>query len=268
VSAPPAPVAVVTGANRGIGRAITVALAAAGYTVAASARDPASLDATVTAAAAAAAATAAGQAGGTAVPVACDVCDEASVAALADRAGQLGPVRAVVANAGIAGPTAPLHEITLADWRETVATDLDGVFLTFRAFIPAMVERRGGSLIAISSMTGKRPLYGRTPYAAAKMGVIGLVRTLATELGPYDIRVNAVCPGLVAGPRIEAVLARQAAARGITEEAVRAEADALSPLRRLVTAEEVAAACVFLASPGSASITGEDLNVAAGVVMY
>jgi NAD(P)-dependent dehydrogenase (short-subunit alcohol dehydrogenase family) len=259
-----APVAVVTGANRGIGRAITAALAAAGFTVAAAARDPASLAGTVTEAAQAGKAAS----GGTAVPVACDVCDEASVAALADRACQLGPVRAVVANAGIAGPTAPLHEITLADWRETIATDLDGVFLTFRAFIPAMIERRDGSLIAISSITGKRPLYGRTPYAAAKMGVIGLVRTLATELGPYDIRVNAICPGLVAGPRIEAVLARQAAARGVTEEAVRAEANSLSPLRRMVTAEEVAAACVFLASGGSASITGEDLNVTAGLVMY
>ena len=259
MNAPGVPVAVVTGANRGIGRAITVALAAAGFTVAASARDPASLAGTVAEAS---------QAGGTAVPVGCDVCDEASVAALAGRAGQLGPVRAVVANAGIAGPTAPLHEITLADWRETIATDLDGVFLTFRAFIPAMIERRNGSLIAISSITGKRALYGRTPYAAAKMGVIGLVRTLATELGPYDIRVNAICPGLVAGPRIEAVLARQAAARGITVEAVRAEVDALSPLGRMVRAEEVAAACVFLASAGSAAITGEDLNVTAGVVMY
>jgi NAD(P)-dependent dehydrogenase (short-subunit alcohol dehydrogenase family) len=259
VNAPEVPVAVVTGANRGIGRAITVALAAAGFTVAASARDPASLAGTVAEAS---------QAGGTAVPVGCDVCDEASVAALAGRAGQLGPVRAVVANAGIAGPTAPLHEITLADWRETIVTDLDGVFLTFRAFIPAMIERRNGSLIAISSITGKRALYGRTPYAAAKMGVIGLVRTLATELGPYDIRVNAICPGLVAGPRIEAVLARQAAARGITVEAVRAEVDGLSPLRRMVRAEEVAAACVFLASGGSAAITGEDLNVTAGVVMY
>ena len=259
MNAPQVPVAVVTGANRGIGRAITVALAAAGFTVAASARDPASLDGTVAEAE---------EAGGTAVPVVCDVCDEASVAALAGRAGQLGPVRAVVANAGIAGPTAPLHEITLASWRETIATDLDGVFLTFRAFIPAMIERRDGSLIAISSITGKRPLYGRTPYAAAKMGVIGLVRTLATELGPYDIRVNAICPGLVAGPRIEAVLAGQAAARGTTVEAVRAEVDALSPLGRMVRAEEVAAACVFLASGGSAAITGEDLNVTAGVVMY
>jgi NAD(P)-dependent dehydrogenase (short-subunit alcohol dehydrogenase family) len=259
VSAPEAPVAVVTGANRGIGRAITVALAAAGCTVAASARDPASLAETVAEAE---------QAGGVAVPVGCDVRDEASVASLAGGAGQLGPVRVVVANAGIAGPTAPLHEITLTGWRDTIATDLDGVFLTFRAFIPGMIEQRDGSLIAISSITGKRPLYGRTPYAAAKMGVIGLVRTLATELGPYDIRVNAICPGLVAGPRIDQVLARQAAARGISEEAIRAEVDGLSPLHRMVRAEEVAAACVFLACGGSASITGEDLNVTAGVVMY
>jgi len=259
VTGPAGPVAVVTGANRGIGRAITVAFAAAGYTVAAGARDPASLADTVATA---------GQVGGAAVPVGCDVSDEGSMAALADRAERLGPVHAVVANAGIAGPTAPLHEITLADWRETIAIDLDGVFLTFRAFIPVMIERRDGSLIAISSMTGKRPLHGRTPYAAAKMGVIGLVRTLAAELGRYDIRVNAICPGAVAGPRIDQVLARQAEVRGIPEEAVRAEMNALSPLGRLVRAEEVAAACVFLASGGSAAITGEDLNVTAGVVMY
>ena len=259
MNTPAAPVAVVTGANRGVGRAITLAFAAAGFAVAAGARDPASLTDTVAEA---------GKAGGTAVPVACDVRDETSVAALAAQAEQIGPVHAVVANAGVAGPTAPLHEITLEDWRETLATDLDGVFLTFRAFIPAMIQRRAGSLIAVSSMTGKRPLHGRTPYAAAKMGVIGLVRTLAAELGPHGVRVNAICPGAVAGPRIDQVLARQAAARGITEEAVRAEMAGLSPLRRLVQAEEVAAACVFLACGGSASITGEDLNVTAGVVMY
>jgi NAD(P)-dependent dehydrogenase (short-subunit alcohol dehydrogenase family) len=259
VSEPAGPVAVVTGANRGIGRAITVALAAAGFTVAASARDPASLADTVAEVT---------KAGGTAVPVACDVCDEASVAALAERAERIGPVHTVVANAGIAGPTAALHEITLEDWRETIATDLDGVFLTFRAFIPALIRRQAGSLIAISSMTGKRPLPGRTPYAAAKMGLIGLVRTLATELGPHHIRVNAVCPGFVAGPRIEAVLRRQAEVRGIAEEAVRDEVTALSPLRRMVRPEEVAATCVYLASGESAAVTGEDLNVTAGVVMY
>jgi NAD(P)-dependent dehydrogenase (short-subunit alcohol dehydrogenase family) len=251
-----APVAVVTGANRGIGRALTVAFAAAGYAVAAAARDPASLADTVA------------EADGAAVPVGCDVRDETSVAALAARAEQIGPVHAVVANAGVAGPTASLCEITLEDWRETLATDLDGVFLTFRAFIPAMIERRAGSLIAISSMTGKRPLHGRTPYAAAKMGVIGLVRTLATELGPYNIRVNAVCPGFVAGQRMEQVVRRQAAVRGIAEETVRGEVTGLSPLGRMVQPEEVAATCVFLASDGSAAVTGEDLNVTAGVVMY
>jgi NAD(P)-dependent dehydrogenase (short-subunit alcohol dehydrogenase family) len=253
------PVAVVTGANRGIGRAITVTLAAGGFTVAASARDPASLDGTVTEA---------GQAGGTAVPLACDVRDEASVAKMAAEAEALGPVHTVVANAGVAGPTLALHEITLADWHDTLATDLDGVFLTFRAFIPGMIERRGGSLIAISSMTGKRPLHGRTPYAAAKMGVIGLVRTLATELGPYHIRVNAVCPGPVAGPRMEQVIRRQAAIRGITEEQARAALTEASPLGRMVEAAEVAQACGYLASDSSAAVTGEDLNVTAGVVMY
>jgi NAD(P)-dependent dehydrogenase (short-subunit alcohol dehydrogenase family) len=252
-------VAVVTGANRGIGRAIAVAFATAGFTVTAGARDPASLADTIVEAE---------KAGGTVVPAACDVRDEASVSAMADAAKELGPVRAVVANAGVAGPTAPLHEVTLDEWRDTLATDLDGVFLTFRAFIPAMIGRRAGSLIAISSMTGKRPLHGRTPYAAAKMGVIGLVRTLATELGPYDVRVNAVCPGYVAGPRMEHVARRQAAIRGITEDEARAELAGTSPLGRMVDAGEVAAACLFLASGRSAAITGEDLNVTAGVVMY
>lgn len=253
------PVAAVTGANRGIGRAITVALSAAGFAVVAGAREEESLADTVAEAR---------KAGGTAIGVRCDVRDEASVAALAAEAEQVGPVHAVVANAGVAGPTAPLQEITLEDWRETVATDLDGVFLTFRAFIPAMIGRRAGSLIAISSMTGKRPLHGRTPYAAAKMGVIGLVRTLATELGPYNIRVNAVCPGFVTGPRMEQVVSRQAAVRGIAESTVRAEVTGPSPLGRMVRPEEVAAACVYLASDGSAAVTGEDVNVTAGVVMY
>jgi len=130
------PVAVVTGANRGIGRAITVTLAAGGFTVAAGARDPASLAGTVAEA---------GEAGGTVVPLACDVRDEASVAKMAAEAEALGPVHTVVANAGVAGPTLPLHEITLADWRDTLATDLDSVFLTFRAFIPGMIERRAAA---------------------------------------------------------------------------------------------------------------------------
>ncbi len=249
----------VTGANRGIGRAIAVALAADGFAVAVTARDSATLADTVAAIEAD---------GGTALAVPCDVRDEESVIAMARDVADLGRVHTVVANAGIAGPTAPLHEIQLAEWRDCLATDLDGVFLTFRAFVPAMIESGAGSLIAISSMTGKRPLHGRTPYAAAKMGVIGLVRTLAVELGPHGIRVNAVCPGAVAGPRIDDVIRRQAATRGITEDEALLAFTGASPLARLVKADEVATACGYLASDAAASITGEDLNVSAGVVMY
>ncbi len=252
-------VAVVTGANRGIGRAIAVALARDGYTLAVTARDPATLKETIDDIEAL---------GGTVAALACDVRDEASVAEMARAAEALGPVHTVVANAGVAGPTAPLHETSLAEWRDCLATDLDGVFLTFRAFVPDLIAAGAGSLIAISSMTGKRPLHGRSPYAAAKMGVIGLVRTLALELGPHGIRVNAVCPGAVAGPRIDDVVARQAAARGITAAAALAAFTEASPLGRLVEAGEVAGACAYLASDAAASITGEDLNVTAGVVMY
>lgn len=252
-------VAVVTGGNRGIGRAIAIALAADGFAVAVTARDTDALADTVAAIEAD---------GGTALALPCDVRDEESVATMARHVVGLGRVHTVVANAGIAGPTAPLHEIQLAEWRDCLATDLDGVFLTFRAFVPAMIESGAGSLVAISSMTGKRPLHGRTPYAAAKMGVIGLVRTLAVELGPHGIRVNAVCPGAVAGPRIDDVIRRQAATRGITEDEALLAFTGASPLGRLVKANEVAAACAYLASDAAASITGEDLNVSAGVVMY
>lgn len=252
-------VAVVTGANRGIGAAIAGALARDGYHVAAAARDASTLDDTVGAVT---------RAGGIVEPFVCDVRDEESVTAFAAAAQALGEVDVVVANAGIAGPTGPLHELSLAQWRDTLETDLDGVFLTFRAFVPAMIERRSGSLIAVSSMTGKRPLHGRTPYATAKMGLIGMVRTLAVELGPYSVRANTVCPGAVAGPRIDDVIASQAATCGISVNEARTAFTAASPLSRLVEAGEVAAACAFLASDAASSITGEDLNVSAGAVMY
>jgi NAD(P)-dependent dehydrogenase (short-subunit alcohol dehydrogenase family) len=253
-------VAVVTGANRGIGRAIALGYGDAGYAVAVTARDADSCGETIAEIEAR---------GGTALALACDVTDEGSVAAMAKEVRErLGMAHTVVANAGIAGPTAPLHEIDLAAWRECLATDLDGVFLTFRAFIPEMLGAGTGSLIAISSMTGKRPLYGRTPYAAAKLAVIGLIRTLAVELGPHGIRANTVCPGAVDGPRIAQVVANQAAARGITEAEALAAFTSASPLGRLVDAAEIAAACTFLSSDAAASITGEDLNVNAGVAMY
>ncbi len=253
-------VAVVTGANRGIGRAIAAAYADAGYAVVATARDAATLDDVV-----------AGieGSGGTAVALPCDVADEGSVDAMASQVlERFGSVHTVVANAGIAGPTAPLHETDLKSWRECLAVDLDGVFLTFRAFVPPLIAAGTGSLIAVSSMTGKRPLYGRTPYAAAKMGVIGLVRTLALELGPHGVRVNTVCPGAVDGPRLQDVVRKQAQTKGITVEDALGVFTAASPLGRLVQPEEIARTCTFLSSDAAASITGEDLNVNAGAAMY
>ncbi|MGH3327204.1 MAG: SDR family NAD(P)-dependent oxidoreductase [Streptomycetales bacterium] len=253
-------VAVITGGNRGIGRAIALAMAREGVAVVISARSTDALAKT---------ARDVEREGAECLPVGCDVRDEDSVRRMGDAVlDRFGRADVVVANAGVAGPTRPLHEITLAEWRDCVATDLDGAFLTFRRFIPGMIERRTGSLVAISSMTGKRPLHGRTPYTSAKMGLIGMVRTLAVELGPYGIRANTVCPGAVTGPRIDDVVRRQAESQGISEDEVRRQFSEASPLKRLVDAEDVAAACVFLASERGAAITGEDLNVSAGVVMY
>ena len=253
-------VAVVTGGNRGIGAAIASAFASAGAKLAIAARDDSSLEQT---------AESIRQTGAECVAIKCDVSSEDSVATLgADVYRYYDQVDIVVANAGIGGPTAPMQEISYEEWRQCLAIDLDGVFLTFRRFIPRMVERRQGCLIAISSMTGKRPLLGRTPYAASKMGIIGLVRTLALELGPAGIRVNAVCPGAVEGPRIDTVIERQARIQGVSHETARAQLVDASPLRRTVPASDVAATCLFLASSAADSITGEDLNVTAGLVMY
>src|SRR5258706_7097613 len=131
-----------------------------------------------------------------------------------------------------------------------------------------MIESESGSLIAIASITGKRPLPGRTCYGAAKMGVIGLVRTLAMELGGHGIRVNSVCPGFVQGARMADRIEADVKTYGISAEAALHRITEPAALKSLVAPEDVAAACVFLASPASASITGEDLNVSAGIVMY
>jgi NAD(P)-dependent dehydrogenase (short-subunit alcohol dehydrogenase family) len=254
-------VAVVTGGNRGIGRAIARAMAAEGAAVAISARDREALQLV---------ADELEHLGGTAAAVVCDVRDPKSTDAMtAEVLERFGHVDVVVANAGIAGAIRPMHELTYEEWQECVATDLDGVYLTFRRFIPPMIAAgNGGSLIALSSMTGKRPLPERTPYCAAKMGVIGLVRSLALELGPHRIRVNSICPGAVAGERLDRIVRQSAKSRGITEAEAMRQFSEPAALKRPTLAEEVAAACVFLAGDGGSGITGEDMNVSAGLVMY
>ena len=253
-------VVLVTGGARGIGKAIAVEIGLAGAVVAIVGRDITALNDT---------ANQLRQFRIDCTPIRCDVTDEASVEACGDVVDKrYGRIDGVVANAGLPGPTMPLHKLELIDWRFCLTSNLDSVFLTFRRFIPQMISAGSGSLVALSSMTGKRPLHGRTPYAAAKMGVIGLVRTLAAELGEFGIRVNCLCPGAVEGDRIRKVILAQAEARGITTDQASESLVKGSAMGRFVTEAEVARSCLFLLSDLSSGITGEDLNVSAGTVMY
>jgi NAD(P)-dependent dehydrogenase (short-subunit alcohol dehydrogenase family) len=254
------PAVVVTGAGRGIGREIAVELARAGADLVLAGRDLTSLRGTAHLV----------EPNGAAVEVVpTDVTDEAAVDALvAATLGRFGKIDVLVANAGIGGPSAPVWEQTKAGWDETFAVNTTGVFLCARAFVPPMLERRSGSVVVIGSMTGKRPLWGRSPYGASKLALVGLVRTLALEAAPFGVRVNLVSPGPVAGERMDWVFAAQAEGRGIAPEDARAEMVAQIPAGRLVEATEVAKAVVTLALGDMTGVTGVDLNVSGGMVMY
>ncbi|MEL6913465.1 MAG: SDR family oxidoreductase [Pseudomonadota bacterium] len=189
---------------------------------------------------------------------AADAADEAAMAAVMVEAG---PLDALCANAGIAGPTASLEEVALEDWRLCVSVTLEGAFLAAKHAAPAMKARGQGAILFTSSTAG---LYGypfRAPYAAAKWAVIGLMKTVAMELGPHGIRANAICPGAVDGPRMEGVMAREAAAKGMTRDAVRAGYASGVSLRRLVTAEDVAETALFLASDAARMVSGQVIAV-------
>lgn len=252
--------AFVAGGASGIGRVIALGLAAAGADVVITSRDPSRLEATLEEVRAR---------GVTAHGVGLDLTDVTSPdRAFEEAIGLTGAVDVVVANSGIGGPTAPLWELEVADLEETLDVNVRGTFLVLRAATRHMVPRGRGSVIVIGSMTGKRPLLNRTPYAASKMALVGLVRTLAAEAGPHGVRVNLVSPGFVSGPRLDWVVAGQASSRGMTEDEVRSEMTADTPLRRFTAPEDVADTVVHLAGDRSAGITGADINVSAGLVMY
>ncbi|NKB26611.1 MAG: SDR family oxidoreductase [Rhodobacteraceae bacterium] len=187
-----------------------------------------------------------------------DVADEDAIAALMD---EVGPLDTLCANAGITGPTALVEDIELKDWNTCQSVTLNGAFLSCKHAIPAMKAAGRGAIILTSSTAGQFGFPNRAPYAAAKWGVIGLMKTLAMELGPFGIRANAICPGAVEGPRMEGVVAREAAAKGMTPEALRAGYAAGTSLRSWVRPEDVAAMAVFLASDAAARVSGQVIAV-------
>jgi NAD(P)-dependent dehydrogenase (short-subunit alcohol dehydrogenase family) len=258
--------ALVTGAGNGLGRAIAIALAGAGARVILAGRTRATLEETaglIPAAPAAPAATAPSALLGRPVVAPADVADPDSVDALRDSLSGV-EVDLLVNNAGIGGPVKPLVDIEPGEWDAVFGANVRSVYLMCRAFLPAMYRRGSGDVINIASVTGKRPLARRTPYAASKTAVLGLTRTLAFEAGPLGVRVNSLSPGPCRGERMTRNFTAEAAATGTSYAQAEEAFVSRAALRRLVGEDEVAAAVLaMLRMPG---LCGADIDLSAGMI--
>jgi len=250
---------IVTGGGVGIGRAIALAFGREGANVMVASRSRGNLESVA----------AELRALGTRPMVAVmSVTDEPAVeAAVREAVERTGRLDVVVNNAGITGRAALARDTSAADFRENLEVNTTGAFLFARHASRVMIDRKRGSIVNIASIAGRIGYALRTPYAASKWGLIGLSHSLAAELGPHGVRVNAVLPGPVAGDRFDRVVADRARATGDSiEDTLRWYLKDM-PLGRVVTADEVAAAVTFLASDEAAGITGQALNVDGGFRM-
>ncbi len=173
----------------------------------------------------------------------------------------LGGLDALINNAGIAGPTGGVDEISTEDWRRCIDICLTGQFLCARRAVPMLKASGGGSIVNMSSAAGKHGYAFRTPYSAAKFGVIGFTQSLAKELGPHAIRVNAILPGIVEGPRIDNVISSRAKQLGISHEEMTERYLENVSLRRMVSPYDVATMVAFLLSNAGINISGQSLGV-------
>ncbi len=252
-------VAIVTGASKGIGRVMSQALAREGARVICAARTTALVEET---------AQLVGKAGGQAIAVTCDAAQEADVRRMVEAGVRaFGRIDTLIANAGDGGPTRPVQDYTTEDWFYTINSCLTSSYLCTRFAVPEMIRAGGGSIVYISSVAGRRGLPFRIGYCAAKAGQVGMTYGMALELAPHNIRVNAIQPGAVEGDRIDRVIAGQAEVRGLPVEQVRRAFIERTPLKRMVTADDIAALAVFLVSDLARNISGQVIAVSAGEVV-
>lgn len=253
-------VALVTGASRGVGRRLTVRMAEAGASVAFAARRVEAISALEAELR---------SAGHDVLGVPADVgrfesCRDLVQATL-DRWGR---VDVLVNCAGISGPHKPITELEPDEFDEVMRVNLYAAYACIRFAVPSMIERQSGAIVNIGSMTGKRPLAMRTPYATSKMALVGLTRTVALELAPHKVRCNTISPGPIAGERVEEVMQNTARSRGLPIDDVRASFNAWSPMNEMVTEDDICDLAMFLASDSGRHMTGQDINMTAGTVMY
>lgn len=193
---------------------------------------------------------------------AADVGDPASVARLFEETfAALGGIDVLVNNCGIAGPAGPLEDVSIADWDRTIAVNLSGMFYCLRHAVPRMKAQRSGVILNVSTTSAKTGLPNRLPYVASKVGVLGLTHNVARELGPWNIRCNAILPGLMDNPRGRGIIARLARERHTTDDVVEADFLAHISMRTWIAMSEVGEMAVFLASDGARHITAQQISV-------
>jgi len=196
----------------------------------------------------------------------CDVSNEAHVSQLfTDAQRQLGGLDVLINNAGIAGPTGGIDTMMSAEWQQTVNINLNGQFYCAKLAVPLLKQSKNASIICMSSVAGRLGYAYRTPYAATKWAIIGLVKSLAIELGPVGIRVNALLPGIVEGPRIDKVIAARATTMQVPHKEMEKEYINKISLRKMTTAQDVANQALYLCSPMGAGISGQPISICGNV---
>ena len=246
--------ALVTGAGRGIGRAVALRLASEGAALALASRTRSEVEGV---------AEEARRLGATSLAFVADVARPDQVRALFKGAG---PVDILVNAAGVA-PSAPLVKTSDEVWRSAIETNLDGTFFCLREALPGMMERGWGRVVNLASIAGKTGYPYIAAYAASKHGVLGLTKVAALEAAERGVTVNAVCPGYVDSPMTDASVARIVEKTGLTAEEARRRLADMSPQKRLYTAEEVSALVLFLCGEAAAGINGQALSVDGGTVV-